>query len=59
MILTNFSEVKLFFDSVVAKREQATLEFERTGELRGGKSFTPKLKKHNKKQAVELKAKFG
>ena len=59
MILTNFREVELFFDAVVARREQAALELERTGELRGGKSFTPKLKKHNKKQAVELKAKFG
>jgi hypothetical protein len=59
MILTNFREVKLFFDSVIARHEQAALELERTGELRGGKSFTPKLKEHNKKQAAELKAKFG
>jgi hypothetical protein len=59
MILTNFREVKLFFDSVVARREEATLELERTGELRGGKSVTPQLKEHNKKQAAELKAKFG
>jgi hypothetical protein len=59
MILTNFREVKLFFDSVIARHEQAALELERTGEFRGGKSFTPQLKEHNKKQAAELKAKVG
>jgi hypothetical protein len=59
MILTDFREIKLFFDAVVARREQAALELERTGELRGGKSFTPELKEHNKKQAAELKTKFG
>jgi hypothetical protein len=59
MILTDFREIKLFFDAVVARREQAALELERTGELRGGKSFTPELQAHNKKQAAELKTKFG
>ena len=59
MILTNLRELKLFFDVVVARREQVALELERTGELRGGKSFTSELKEHNKKQAAELKAKFG
>jgi hypothetical protein len=59
MILTNFREVELFFDAVVARRKQAALELERTGGLRGSKSFTPELKEHNKKQADELKAKFG
>jgi|GEM_PF-2098064 hypothetical protein len=59
MIFTNFSEVKLFFGVVVCRREQAALELERTGELRGGKSFTSELQEHNKKQAAELKAKFG
>ena len=59
MIFTNFREIKLFFDAVVARREQAALELERTGKLRGGKSFTPELQEHNKKQADELKAKFG
>jgi hypothetical protein len=59
MILTNFREVELFFDAVVARREQAALELECTGELRGGESFTPELKENNKKQAAELKARFG
>ena len=59
MIFTNFREIQLFFDAVVARREQAALELEHTGELRGGKSFTPGLEEHNKKQAAELKARFG
>ena len=59
MILTDFREVELFFDAVVARREQAALELEHTGELRGGESFTPELEEHNKKQAAELKAKCG
>jgi hypothetical protein len=59
MTLTNFREIKLFFDVVFTRREQAALGLKRTGELRGGKSFTFELKEHNKKQAAELKAKFG
>ena len=60
MILTNFRKAKLFFDAVVAaRREQVALELERTGEFRGSKSFTPELEEHNKKQAAELKARFG
>ncbi|OGP66625.1 MAG: hypothetical protein A2W27_00160 [Deltaproteobacteria bacterium RBG_16_44_11] len=60
MILTNFRKVRLFFDAVVAaRREQAALELERTGESRGGKSFTTELEEHNKKQTAELKARFG
>ena len=60
MTLKNLRDVKLFFDTVVAaRREQVALELERTGELRGGKSFTPELEEHNKKQAAELKTKFG
>ena len=51
--------MKLFFDSVIARREQAELELERTGKFRGGKSFTPELEEHNKRQAAALKAKFG
>jgi hypothetical protein len=59
MMLTTFREIKLFFDVVVARREQAALELKYTGGLRGGKSFTPELKEHNKKQAAELKANIG
>jgi hypothetical protein len=59
MILTNFRKVRLFFDAVVAaRREQAALELERTGEFRGGRSFTAELEEHNKKQAAELKTRF-
>ena len=59
MTLKNLREIKLFFDAAVARREQAVLELKRTGELRGGKSFTSELKELNKKQAAELKAEFG
>jgi hypothetical protein len=59
MTLKNLREIKLFFDAAVARREQAVLELKRTGELRGGKSFTSELKELNKKQAAELKTKFG
>ncbi len=59
MILVNFREVELFFDAIVVRREQAAPDLERIGELRGSKSFTYELKEHNKKQAAELKAKFG
>ncbi|OGP90276.1 MAG: hypothetical protein A2031_08900 [Deltaproteobacteria bacterium RBG_19FT_COMBO_43_11] len=59
MIRTNFRKAKLFFDAVVAARhEQVAMELERTGEFRGGKSFTSEQEEHNKKQAAELKSKF-
>jgi hypothetical protein len=59
MTLKNLRDIKLFFDVIVARREQAALELKRTGELRGGKYFTSELEEHNKKQAAELKARFG
>jgi len=56
MLLANIREEGLFFDVVVANREQAARALERTGELRGGKSFTPEREEHHKKASCRIKS---